>query len=396
MNVYPLSAELRRRWCLVPGITPDQVLRLRACKPSGSFKKPALAAEMAVSDIHDLADLALCLPEEILSLPNVQLATLLKLQADLIERLDTGPLITGLTEDETSYLATLGLPGAYLPRGTHARLKGLGITTLASLGATSPAILLAQGLTLPQVRSCRRSIEVHLAHPSEKEAARAYRKRPLPPGLGAMGIRSSRLMLGWVGEMALMDGLTTFADLMQDLPTRPEVDVYDGDDGVVRMRQFHIALAAKRLIAAYPDGETQFRIPYQTGIPPRRLPLFGDLTREEHAFLDTVRITLDDGREHGCDHDAGAHQDVEIPTWIYAMITYGLDTLSFVTEADLPYLFEAMGQRRDDVCDCLIAVRHALMEHATPGSGDVAYGRRNPSYDRFTTQPHVNRPLERG
>lgn len=313
-----------------------------------------------------------------------------------MERLDGGPLIKAVTEDETSYLAELGLPGAHLPKGTHARLKGLGITTLAALRASSPAILLAQGLTLPQVRSCRRAIEVHLARPSEKEQARAYRKRPLPPGLGAIGIRTSRLMLGWVGEMALMDGLTTFADIMQDLPTRPEVSLYDGDDGVVRMRQFHIALAAKRLIAAYADGEAQFRIPYQTGIPPRRQPLFGDLTREEYAHLDTVRIKLHDGQGNECDQDAGAYQDPEIPRWIYAMITYGLDTLSFVTEADLPYLFEAMGQRRDDVCDCLIAVRHALMEHATPGSGDVAYGRRNPSYARFTSDRAIDLSTERG
>lgn len=71
MNHYPLSPELRRRWCLVPGITPDQVRRLRAAKPAGLFTKPALVAEMAATDVHDLADLALCLPEEVLSLQSV-------------------------------------------------------------------------------------------------------------------------------------------------------------------------------------------------------------------------------------------------------------------------------------------------------------------------------------
>lgn len=390
MNVYPISPELRRRWCLVPGITSDQVATLRGQQPSGVFTKPAAAAEMAAYDINDLADLTLRLPEEILSLPSVQLTTLLNLQAEILERLDTGPLVQDLNETETNTLSALRLRGANLRSSVCVRAKALGIETLAELALkTSPATLLAQGLPLWKVRACRDAITAHLARPTEAEVVRAYAKRPLPPGLAETKVDGSRLMLSWVGYVLLKERCTTIGKTMKSQPTKADLDGWD--DWEFRAKEFHVALAARRLIATIPDGDALYRVPYQHGLTLKRPPLFGILSPEETAFLDQARCDprQDLSTEQELAFENGPHhpEGYESPAWIDATSNYGLDALGFIADADLPYMFVAAGGHKDVVSDMLIAVRRALLDRTKPGSGEAVYGPEHPYLRFFRTFP---------
>ncbi|MBD8906040.1 hypothetical protein [Methylorubrum zatmanii] len=394
MNVYPLPAEFRRSWCLVPGILSDQVIDLTDVPPSGTFTKPALVAEMASSGVHTLADLALCLPEEVLSLPGVKLTTLLNLQAEILERLDTGPLVRDLSKTETEALSTITLYGLNLPTGVFVRAKALGIETLAGLAMTaSPATLLARGLPLWKVRACRETIQAHLDRPSEAEALRVYAKRPLPPGFAEMTIKDSRLMLSWVGNVLVKERCTTFGKALKAVPTLAEIEKDWGNWEVweFRAKAFHLAVAGRRMIAGLPQGDALYRIPYQDGIPPNRPPLFGDLTGDERAFLDRARSnprddlsTVQELAYENAPYDPDHH---EAPEWIGAAWNYGMDALGFIADADLPYLFEAAGGRKDVVCDMLISVRRALLDHAELGSAEAVYGPEHAYLRFFRTFP---------
>ena len=389
MNLYTLPPDLRSRWCLVPGITPDQVETLRGQPPSGVFTKLDVVTEMAACDVHDLADLAFRLPEEVLSLPGVKLTTLLNLQAEILERLDTGPLVRNLNATEIATLSAIKIRGANLPSGVGIRARSLGLDVLATLAATSPVTLLAQGLPLWKVRVCRDAITAHLDRPSGADLVRAYAKRPLPPGLAETKVEGSRLMLSWVGNVLLKERCTTIGKTMRSQPTKVELD--DWEDWEFRAKEFHVALAARRAIATIPDGDALYRVPYQDGIPPQRPLLFGDLTTDEAAFLDQARCDPRDDLSHeqelayeNAPYDPDHH---EAPEWIGAAWNYGMDALGFIADADLPYLFEAAGGRKDVVCDMLLAVRRALLDRAQPGSGEAAYGPEHAYLRFFRTFP---------
>jgi hypothetical protein len=387
MNVYPLPPKVRRRFCVIPGITGDEVKSLRGVS---LLTRAVIAAELKASNIEDLADLALCLPEEILSLPGVKLATLLNLQDEILERIDAGPLVKNLSEHEETVLARLKLRDAHLPVGISAKLPAMEITRVVSLARTSPVSLLARGLTLKQVRATRGAITAHLTRPSEAEVARAYAKRPLPPGFAETPIKDSRLMLCWLGDLMLKEGSKTIGQAMKSLP-KSAADRDFWHEHEYRPHELHIALAAKRLIATIPGGERLYRVPYQAAVPVKRPPLFGDLSSEEQTFLDQ---TLCDPRsglsaEQELAYENGPrHSDAfPAPDWIYAASNYALDPLGFIAEADLPTLFEAAGGRKETVCDMLIAVRRALLDREEPGAGETVYGPAHPYIRFFRTFP---------
>jgi hypothetical protein len=389
MNLYLIPPELRRRWCLVPGITPNQVETLHGQQPSGVFTKPDVVAEMAACDIHDLADLTLRLPEEVFSLPGVKLTMLLNLQAEILERLDTGPLVRNLNEIEITTLSAIKIRGANLPSGVGIRAKSLGLDVLSTLAATSPVTLLTQNLPLWKVRACRDAITAHLDRPSDADLVRAYAKRPLPPGLTETKVEGSRLMLSWVGYVLLKERCTTIGKMMKSQPTKAELDGWE--DWEFRAKEFHVALAARRVIATIPDGDVLYRVPYQDGIPPKRSLLFGHHTTDEAAFLDQARCNprddLSSAQELAYENAPYDPDHHEAPEWIGAAWSYGMDALGFIADADLPYLFEAAGGRKETVCDMLIAVRRALLDRAQPGSGEAAYGPEHAYLRFFRTFP---------
>lgn len=387
MNVYPLSPELRRRWCVASGITDVQILPLRTVRPTGRLGKSS-SAELAAANITTLADLALCLPEEILSVGGIGPTTLFDLQSEIADRIESGPLIADLTDEDIARLAipdTLEHYRTYLPADLSHLMNQAGLTGITDLAKASPVDLMANGFTLKQVRICRRCLECGLERRGLDEHRRAYFQRPLPPGLAEMPVDGSRLMLSWVGDLLVKEGSTTIGTAMTSLPKAVE-DRSEPVTPEVLAKAFHIGLAARRLIATLPGGEALYRVPYWDPIAPERPPLFGALTPDEVTFLDQARCDpwedLTIAQEQAFENGAHHREAGDPPRWIDDASAYGLDTLGFIVDAGLPYLFQAADERKDVLCDMIIAVRRALIDRAQPGLAEAVYGPEHP-YLRF-------------
>lgn len=315
MKLYAIPPDIREIWGVMPGLDEDQILRLRRHKPTGVFAIPPVRAAMVAHEIHDLADLAHTLPEELLSLPGVGLCAFVKLLTQIACVLYTGPLVPDLDEDDGAYLSRITTRSAELPRTVPERLVGIGVETLDALARTSPAMLIDQAITPSQMRACGRAIRRQLNRRLGPSPAQAYARRPLPPGLSTLPVAHSRLARTTLGRRLEAEGRTSFAQILPLLPTRPATHDAHYPLATVRALQFHIALEARRRIADLPDGETLYQVPYQGGRIGALPPLFGDIALCSRLFLSSVS-TL-----------SPASIGTPVPGWAKTLVAYGLETV---------------------------------------------------------------------
>lgn len=362
MKLYAVPPDLREIWGMMPGLDEDQILRLRRHKPTGVFGTPAVRTALAAHDVHDLADLAHTLPEELLTVRSVDLRALIKLVTQIACVLHTGPLVPDLDDDDTEHLRGIATRSADLPREVPERLIEIGVDTLDALARTSPTALSDQGITPAQMRACRRAIRAQINRRLMPSPAQAYARRPLPPGLATLPLAHSRLGRTGLGRRLKAEGLSTFAQILPMLPARPAT--WDGHRPLATLRalQFHIAREARHRIADLAGGDSLYRVPYQGGMPRVLPPLFGDIAICGSAFLSSVPTV-----------QRSPAPRTPAPAWADNLVAYGLETLGDVADADLPYLFEVAQGRKDDVCQMLILVHRTMMEQAQRGSGVAAF-----------------------
>jgi hypothetical protein len=371
--IGPLSSvgsDPYRKWSLMSDLDSKTVDRLVGMAPRGAFGRADTRAAMAARGWTDLADLARAMPDEVLALPNINLASLFALQRDIRSRVSDAPLVTALTPAEIDHLEGVPLHGAGLVQGSGRRLSAIGVITLADLARTSEAKLDAAGLSKVQIDGCETCILEHLDRPEwprQRRRKRAmqlipydpgYDQRPLPPGLAEIPIRQTRLGLSWLSRSAEASGYRTLGDLIATLPDRHHEPSRVWEPEPQRGLQYQIARVARAIIADIPDGDQRYRVPFLWQPAAEPDPLFWGLTDDGIAYLDTIRP---DRRALGWDDLPPSRQRI--------LYDHGLDTLGLVADADLAFLFEILHDKAA-VCQTIQDIRGELIAYDATLSPD--------------------------
>ncbi|MFC6390204.1 hypothetical protein [Methylorubrum zatmanii] len=373
MPFYDLPRDLRIAWSMFPSLSKTDRQRLRRQPLPGFFETPEVRPVLQALGMTTLDDLTRLLPEEILGLPNASPDVLHELAVYVSLVVTDRPPARSLGAAALKRLDRAWVREAALPKGTADLLVAAGITTLGEVARTHNGVLDTLGLSLVQQRGCIAAFRNHWPNRSDAARKRAFQARPLPVGFADRPFAEDDLGRSWLGARLKRIGLTTYGDAMRFVDEPHSRDRRLSLSSALLGIQHFVALEAASSIT----GTTPTRVPYRTEdyVPLRLMPSGWSVT--EGIQLDAVRWTQQQG----------------VPDWAKALDRHGIDSLALVARSDLAFLWDVAQGDASQVCAMIAAVRRALMESRTPGSGIALYGEIDPGLSpagrRTAGAPHT-------